>query len=362
MTAPWRNIVRNPNKTTKAKARRLPAKSKRLKPTATRRKRFVQREPNPDVANAAEAADEPIVENDNRAREHAAGVASSVGHNQELAAMSATAPEISGFRKKSLAELIRDSLPDQQIIKRASREALKAWFRQSERLAIARTDHDLRGENFMEFADRIGVDKSSAYLLVHLCRFRPEITSRCRELAKQAEKRGEVFRYPGWETALGWFYKGPKSARHGNYILLPPALYAELDKEFHFDFDPFPNPRPDGYNSLVAPWGRMNLVNAPFRKDDVYGAPSATDCVLKAITEQQNGKTSVMVLPAYAFLDPLLRAGAEIRPLGRVPFIDPDTKRAQPNPMYCILCVVRPKVPRTVLRDDDDPDEPNEAK
>ncbi|GHV50328.1 hypothetical protein FACS1894216_02330 [Synergistales bacterium] len=54
------------------------------------------------------------------------------------------------------------------------------------------------------------------------------------------------------------------------YRLTPPELYAELNSEFNFDFDPCPYPRPMGYNSLVLPWGTSNYVNPPFYKK---GAP-----------------------------------------------------------------------------------------
>lgn len=48
------------------------------------------------------------------------------------------------------------------------------------------------------------------------------------------------------------------------YWLTPPDLYAKLDQEFAFDFDPCPYPRPEGYNSLVEEWGTSNYVNPPF--------------------------------------------------------------------------------------------------
>ena len=67
------------------------------------------------------------------------------------------------------------------------------------------------------------------------------------------------------------------------------------------------------------------------------------DFVKKAIAEQQIGNTSVLLVPGYAFLEPLLRAGAEIRPAGRVAFADPDTGETPSHPISCILCVLRPK-------------------
>lgn len=38
------------------------------------------------------------------------------------------------------------------------------------------------------------------------------------------------------------------------YWLTPPEELEKLKAEFPFDFDPCP--RPDGYNSLVLPWGK----------------------------------------------------------------------------------------------------------
>lgn len=49
-----------------------------------------------------------------------------------------------------------------------------------------------------------------------------------------------------------------------HYWLTPPDLYAKLDAEFHFDFDPCPYPLPDGFDGLMCEWGRSNYVNPPF--------------------------------------------------------------------------------------------------
>jgi hypothetical protein len=53
--------------------------------------------------------------------------------------------------------MIREALADQQVIKRATKDALDAWLRQSERLDIARKVHNLRGPRFVDFARRIGI-------------------------------------------------------------------------------------------------------------------------------------------------------------------------------------------------------------
>lgn len=59
----------------------------------------------------------------------------------------------------------------------------------------------------------------------------------------------------------------------GEFWLTPPDLYEKLDKEFKFDFDPCPYPKPDGYNSILSPWGKSNYVNPPFRRQDGVGPP-----------------------------------------------------------------------------------------
>ena len=110
--------------------------------------------------------------------------------------------------------MIRDARADQQVIRRATQAALRAWFRQSERLNIARRDYKLRGPRFLDFARRIGVtDQKSAYQLVYLHRHRAQIISRCVDDAAAAAKRGQIYRYPGWETTLGWFHQAGRVQR-----------------------------------------------------------------------------------------------------------------------------------------------------
>ena len=150
----------------------------------------------------------------------------------------------------------------------------------------------LRGPRFTDFARRIGItDQTSAYQLVHLHRYRAKIISRCVDDAADAVKRGQIYRYPGWETALGWFHQTKRTQRRGRYWLTPPALWRKLDAEFHFDYDPCPNPLPKGFNSLIMEWGQRNYVNPPFSKDDVMGGRGATAFVRKAIEQQRKGKT-----------------------------------------------------------------------
>ena len=37
-----------------------------------------------------------------------------------------------------------------------------------------------------------------------------------------------------------------------HYWLTPPELYAQLDAEFHFDFDPCPYPKPADFDGLTC--------------------------------------------------------------------------------------------------------------
>ena len=216
----------------------------------------------------------------------------------------------------TLGQMIREARADQQVIRRATQQALHAWFRQSERLNIARWEYKLRGPRFVDFARRIGItDQTSAYQLAHLCQYRAKIIKMCADAAADAAKHGQIYRYPGWETALDWFHKTGRIRRSGRYWLTPPDLYRKLNAEFQFDCDPCPYPLPKGFNSLIQDWGKSNYVNPPFSKDDVVGGRGATAFVRKAIAEQQNGKTSVLVLPVFDYVTQLLLAGAEIRPL-----------------------------------------------
>jgi hypothetical protein len=68
----------------------------------------------------------------------------------------------------------------------------------------------------------------------------------------------------------------------------PVWLYDELNKEFNFDFDPCPiNPDFDGLN---IEWGKINYVNPPYNKKDLW--------IKKSYEEWQKGKTIVILLPS----------------------------------------------------------------
>ena len=124
------------------------------------------------------------------------------------------------------------------------------------------------------------------------------------------------------------------------YWITPPKMYSELDREFHFDFDPCPNPRPGGYNSLDLPWGEMNYCNPPFRKTD-GNSHGPTAFVRKAIQEQEQGNSTVLLLPAQSYINLLLDAGAELRSAGRTRFLDTGTGEPLPGPSPTILAILK---------------------
>jgi len=110
------------------------------------------------------------------------------------------------------------------------------------------------------------------------------------------------------------------------YWLTPPTLYRKLDQEFNFDFDPCPYPRT--FDGLNCEWGKMNYVNAPFKKDDGGVAPFCH----KAIEESKKGKSSFIVFNCRSTVNLLLEAGAIPRSLGRIKWLDVDTKEPMKGP------------------------------
>lgn len=105
-----------------------------------------------------------------------------------------------------------------------------------------------------------------------------------------------------------------------HYWLTPPALYAELNKEFSFDFDPCPYPLPDGFDGLTCEWGSSNYVNPPFGSIIHNGKKKGpTAWVRKALAEQAKGKAVVLVYPVDKWVLLILSAtGAKVRNLGDI--------------------------------------------
>lgn len=117
------------------------------------------------------------------------------------------------------------------------------------------------------------------------------------------------------------FHKGSgDDGKH--YWLTPPDLYDELNREFNFDFDPCPYPKPDDFDGLTCPWGKSNYLNPPFGSI-MHQGPSdkkpkkkgPTAWARKAIEEYKQGKKVVMVFPLDKWVLMLLEYASEVRNL-----------------------------------------------
>lgn len=106
-----------------------------------------------------------------------------------------------------------------------------------------------------------------------------------------------------------------------HYWLTPPELYARLDAEFNFDFDPCPWPIPDGFDGLTCEWGKSNYVNPPFGSIIHQGKKKGpTAWMRKSITEHAKGKRVVIVYPVDKWVLMMLAAtgSTAVRNLGDV--------------------------------------------
>jgi len=99
-------------------------------------------------------------------------------------------------------------------------------------------------------------------------------------------------------------------------ISTPPDLYASLDAEFHFDYDPCPLRAQ--FDGLARPWGKSNYINPPYNRRD------KPKFIQRAYDEWKKGNTCVLLIPAATStkqFHELIYPHAEIRFLeGRVRF------------------------------------------
>jgi len=130
-----------------------------------------------------------------------------------------------------------------------------------------------------------------------------------------------------------------------HYWLTPPELYASLNAEFHFDFDPCPFPKSETFDGLTAEWGASSYVNPPFGSIIHEGKKKGpTAWVRKAIAEQKKGKRVVLVYPVDKWVLMLLAAGAEVRNLGDVRWLATEDGTAGKGTGRHIACfVLEPK-------------------
>lgn len=111
------------------------------------------------------------------------------------------------------------------------------------------------------------------------------------------------------------FHKGNGDDKK-HYWLTPPEVMEPLQKEFNFDFDPCPYPKPDSFDGLTCEWGKSNYVNPPFGSIIHNGKKKGpTAWVRKSIEESKKGKDVVLVYPVDKWILMLLQEGAEVRNL-----------------------------------------------
>ena len=126
-----------------------------------------------------------------------------------------------------------------------------------------------------------------------------------------------------------------------HYWLTPPDLYARLDAQYRFDFDPCPHPKPDDFDGLTCEWGRSNYVNPPFGSI-LHGGKrkGMTAWVRKALAEHAQGKRVVMVYPLDKWVLMLLAAGAKVSNLGDVRWLATEDGQAGNGSGRHIACFV----------------------
>lgn len=124
------------------------------------------------------------------------------------------------------------------------------------------------------------------------------------------------------------------------YWKTPPELLRVLDEEFHFTNDVCPYPKPEDFDALKSSWGEMNFVNPPFRKNDGDGF-GPTVFVRKAIAENKLGKKSVIIIPTQSYVNLLLEAGAEMRSMGRIKWLECETNEECKNPSPITMFILK---------------------
>jgi hypothetical protein len=124
------------------------------------------------------------------------------------------------------------------------------------------------------------------------------------------------------------------------YWLTPHDLKQKIFNEFGSLYDVCPFPLPDGFDCLKQPWSDKNFCNPPFRKIDGNGF-GPTAFVRKAIEENKQGKSTVLIIPTQSYVNLLIEAGAELRSLGRVKWIETGSGLSYPNPSPTTMFILK---------------------
>lgn len=119
----------------------------------------------------------------------------------------------------------------------------------------------------------------------------------------------------------------------------PPDLMENIRQEFGITNDMCPFPKPIYHDALNMDWGNVNFVNPPFRKED-GGGYGPTAFVRKAIEQYKLGKRCVLIIPTQSYVNLLIEAGAEVRSMGRIKWLECETdeecKRPSPITMFIL--------------------------
>jgi phage N-6-adenine-methyltransferase len=191
--------------------------------------------------------------------------------------------------------MIRDGQGDVLRLKRATHDALMVWFRQSERLNIARIHYGLRGTRFTDFAARLGVDRASAFQLVKLWQHKAAILRRCTDEG----------RYYGWEHCLYWFERAPRAWNRTyprtdgrrDERQTPPKVFAKYGRRCTLDVAATPgNALCSAYftkeqDGLKQPWHGIVWLNPPYS--------NILPWCKKAVEYARAGGTVIALLPSW---------------------------------------------------------------
>lgn len=136
------------------------------------------------------------------------------------------------------------------------------------------------------------------------------------------------------------------------YWVTPPAMMAALQAEFHFDFDPCPHPRPEGFDGLTAPWGKSNWLNPPFTGDAKMPGKRKIGPMAwarRALSERDKGNLCVIILPIYQVraITFLINRDAEVRCIKGPAWLALEDGEENPEPadsrQPCLLMILRPR-------------------